>query len=208
MSLNGRLPDSALAPIPGGRLRKDAAVSWNVMHRYIGVKTGVWIRPLGGMSSYRTYPQQVYLWHNVPHAHDTNWVAYPGTSNHGWGLAVDVATQAMAREINRYGAPFGWQKRWSDAQLEWWHFKWRSGIYKPPANKYPTIRKGSKGRSVRRAQVLLRQAGYLPARWHAHNSYTLYVRRRVRKFQKMHGLKVDGIIGSATWGALRKAANR
>jgi len=26
--------------------------------------------------------------------------------------------------INRYGAEFGWQKRWSDAPSEWWHFKY------------------------------------------------------------------------------------
>jgi hypothetical protein len=50
--------------------------------------------------------------------------ARPGTSNHGLGVAVDVPTTRMAQLINQYGAEFGWQKRWSDAPSEWWHFKY------------------------------------------------------------------------------------
>jgi hypothetical protein len=30
----------------------------------------------------------------------------------------------MAALINQYGAEYGWQKRWSDAPSEWWHFKY------------------------------------------------------------------------------------
>lgn len=69
----------------------------------------------------------------------------------------------------------------------------------------PTIRKGSKGKSVQKLQVLLRGAGYLPKRWRVHQKYTLHVRRAVRKFQKDHRMKVDGVVGPATWKAIRKA---
>lgn len=204
MSANGYLKDSELSPIPGGRLRHDAALAWNAMYVTIAARAHVYIRPGGSLSSYRNYAGQVYLWNNVAHPHDTNWVARPGTSNHGWGLAVDEPNHASY--INKYGAPYGWQKRWSDAPGEYWHFKFRTGIFKPPSNPYPTIRKGSHGRAVRRLQVLLRRAGYMPAKWHAHNKYTLFVRRAVRKFQKEHKLTVDGVVGNQTWAAIRKAA--
>jgi hypothetical protein len=35
--------------------------------------------------------------------------------------------------------------------------------------------------------------------------YGIWTRRAVRKFQHKHGLKADGIVGPATWKALRKA---
>ena len=37
---------------------------------------------------------------------------------------MDVPTQTMAQLINREGAAYGWQKRWSDAPSEWWHFRY------------------------------------------------------------------------------------
>lgn len=205
--VNGRLPDSALSQIPGGRLEKHAAVAWRAMRTDIGARTGVWIRPAGPNSSYRTYAVQVYFW-NLYRSGRGNLAAYPGTSNHGWGLAVDIATTYMAQLVNKYGAKYGWQKRWSDAQSEWWHFKYRAGIYRPQPNPYPTIRKGSHGPSVLKLQVLLRNAGYLPAKWHAHESYTLFVRKAVRKFQREHDLTDDGIVGNKTWGVLRRSAAR
>ena len=61
--------------------------------------------------------------------------ATPGTSNHGLGLAVDTDDHDL---VNRYGAPFGWQKAWSDASWEPWHFKYAPGHYsgKDPGPKY------------------------------------------------------------------------
>jgi hypothetical protein len=57
--------------------------------------------------------------------------ARPGTSNHGWGTTVDVPSRRMAQLINQEGAAFGWQKRWSDAPSEWWHFR-----YAPQYDQY------------------------------------------------------------------------
>jgi hypothetical protein len=123
MATNGKLPSSSLTAIPGGRLRGDAAHSWNAMRSYIAEKEGVWIAPAGSRSSYRHYADQEHFW-NLWQSGRGNLAAHPGTSNHGWGLAVDVATPQMAALINKYGAPFGWQKQWSDAPSEWWHFKY------------------------------------------------------------------------------------
>jgi hypothetical protein len=208
MPNNGALLTGNLAAIPGGNLRKDAAAAWNAMHKEIKTKTGIDIRPTGPRSSYRTLYWQKYFW-NEYQAGRGNLAAAPGTSNHGWGLAVDVATPAMANAINKYGAPYGYQKKWSDASNEWWHFKFREGVYKPkPVDMTPTIVKGSKGPAVKRLQKLLRSAGYLPTMWHVNGSYSFFPRRAVRRFQKAAGLKVNGIVNQQTWKALQSAANK
>jgi hypothetical protein len=117
MAQNGRLPDSDLALIFQGRLRKDAAATWNAMN-VITRRHGIQLYPTGSKSSYRTYAQQEELYRTMA----PGMAARPGTSNHGWGLAVDVPTVAMQNAINAHGTPYGWQKRWSDAAHEPWHF--------------------------------------------------------------------------------------
>src|SRR3954464_1250795 len=59
--MNGRLSERALAPIPGGRLRRDAAAAWNAMNAESERRFGVTLRPRGPKASYRTYAQQVLL---------------------------------------------------------------------------------------------------------------------------------------------------
>jgi hypothetical protein len=140
LATNGRLPSSALSKIAGGgKLEHKAAAAWNAMAVHIFEKTGVKIAPNGPLSSYRTYEQQVYM----KQIHGDN-AATPGTSNHGWGLAVDTDDYTI---INRYGAQFGWQKAWSDASWEPWHFKYAAGHYsgKNPGPDYkdtdPVVKK-------------------------------------------------------------------
>lgn len=123
MASNGRLTSAQLDSIPGGQLETHAAASWLRMRAYIGQKIGIWICPTSSRTAYRTYAEQLYFW-KLYRSGRGNLAAQPGTSNHGWGLAVDVPTIQMAHAINRFGASFGWQKRWSDAPSEWWHFKY------------------------------------------------------------------------------------
>ena len=111
---NGRLPASDLAPIAQGRLRKDAAAAWNAMN-VEARRLGCELLPTGSKSSYRSYDQQVELW-NLYKSGRGNLAATPGTSNHGLGLAVDLATHEMRSMVDRIGARWGYEKRTSDAQ--------------------------------------------------------------------------------------------
>jgi len=143
MAANGRLPASDLRAIPGGRLHKDVANSWLRLRQHIGSKAGVWICPTSARTAYRTYEEQVYFW-NLYTSGRGALAARPGTSNHGWGTTVDVPTPTMARLINQHGAEHGWQKRWSDAPSEWWHFRYTPGQDRhkgQPAKPRPTGRR-------------------------------------------------------------------
>lgn len=130
MSTNGQLPQSDLAPIAEGWLRKDAAAAWNAMNIQAR-QQGLELYPTGSKSSYRTLAQQKDLYALYLTGRG-NLAAKPGTSNHGWGLAVDLATPAMRATVDRIGRAYGWAKEWSDAQSEWWHIKWREGVWSGP----------------------------------------------------------------------------
>lgn len=130
MSSNGNLPASSLRPVAGGgNLEPSAAAAWNALAAKVYSELGVKIAPNGPDSTYRPYARQVY-WRNY-------WcsrglcgnAAVPGTSNHGLGLAVDTDDSAL---VNAYGAPYGWQKAWSDAPAESWHFRYAPGHYDGP----------------------------------------------------------------------------
>ena len=123
MASNGQLPSSMLRSIPGGRLEAGAAASWLRLRAHIGAKAGVWICPTSSRTAYRTIGEQRYFWGLYTSGRGAL-AARPGTSNHGWGTTVDVPSTRMASLINQYGAEFGWQKRWSDAPSEWWHFRY------------------------------------------------------------------------------------
>jgi len=124
MAANGRLPASDLADIPGGRLRKDAAASWLRMRQRIGKETGVWICPTSRRTAYRPIADQNYFW-NLYRSGRGALAAVPGTSNHGWGIAVDLPTPAMQAAVRKYGSEYGWGIRgggpWTDAPSEAWH---------------------------------------------------------------------------------------
>lgn len=207
---NGRLPDSALAEIPGGRLANDgAAASWNAGPAKAG------LRPLGPNSSYRTYEKQVEFYN----LYGAGRAAYPGTSNHGWGHAVDLADGGrwMREWIIEHGHQFGWY--WGEVTSEPWHCtfnpEWWTG--KP---EFKTLRYGVKNNPsrVRRLQKLLRHAGgVLPKRkphryWPRGLPYTgrfgRITERRVKRFQRDHDLKPDGVVGEKTWSTLRRIGRK
>jgi murein L,D-transpeptidase YcbB/YkuD len=205
--VNGRLPDSALAAIPGGRLRRDAARAWNAMCAEAQERGLPVPRPTSSRVAYRTLAEQQYFWARYVSGQG-NLAARPGTSNHGWGLAVDVATPAMRQTIDRIGAKYGWAKKWSDAPGEWWHLKWREGTYAAvtDARDDPTIRKGTVNpAAVHRLQKLLRSLHLTNVQ---NGRYVYWTRRAVRRFQAKHHLPVDGVVGPKTWAALRAATNK
>jgi len=47
-------------------------------------------------------------------------VAYPGTSNHGWGRAIDISPSDVQNWIRENGTKYGWC--WGEVKSEPWHF--------------------------------------------------------------------------------------
>lgn len=197
---NGRLPTSALAPIPGnGRLRKDAAAAYNAMARAAaanGVSLAIHERSVG--RTYRDLAKQ-YLAKRI---YGRN-AATPGTSNHGWGLSVDLMNGYQRAWIDRNGARFGWAKRWSDASWEWWHLRWREGIWSPAPAGPPVISPGSRNTTyVKKLQRLLRARGFKKVV--ADGDYGATTLRAVKTFQRSRRLRPDGVVGPSTWRALTR----
>lgn len=123
---NGIFSTANTDPIPGGRLWPEAALTWNAMRRdYIAAGGDpAQFMPDGSASSARTIGQQRALkayWtsQGMP------WrAAEPGTSNHGWGIAVDVRGPRAQAWIMRHGASYGWS--WDEGRRvgEPWHFRY------------------------------------------------------------------------------------
>jgi cell wall-associated NlpC family hydrolase len=95
---NGLIPPSAMCPlgVAGHQLRCDAAAAYRAMSAAFAADMGA---PICITDSYRTYASQVDLYGRKPAL-----AAVPGTSNHGWGLAVD-----LCGGIERFGtAQYQW----------------------------------------------------------------------------------------------------
>ena len=206
---NGRLPDSELMDIPGGRLNKDgAAQGWNAGPAKLGG-----CRPLGPNSSYRTYEKQVEYYHTYGAGN----AAYPGTSNHGMGHAVDLSDGggAMRTWIIENGHEYGWY--WGEVSHEMWHVTF-NGNYdgKPAFNPLRYGKKNNKAR-VRQLHKLLRHAGgVLPNKKRRYRywrgpwtkKFTKRTKFGVKRFQKDHKLKPDGVVGPKTWKKLRHVGQK
>ncbi|MBF4574551.1 D-alanyl-D-alanine carboxypeptidase family protein [Frondihabitans sp. VKM Ac-2883] len=141
---NGKIPLSKLIAIPNGYLRIDAAAGYGSMNKAFKKKFG---KELGVSEGYRSYDKQVSIWNAryVKHSKKVaNSVAYagkywtkkknvsvaavPGTSVHGWALAVDLnsgvqtAGSAQKRWADKYGPKYGWKPVGNNFG-EPWHFE-------------------------------------------------------------------------------------
>lgn len=126
---NGELPTSSLCALwgaPSQRLRADAAAAFGELSRAYAGEFG---RPMCVTDSYRTYYEQVELKRRKP-----GLAATPGTSQHGWGLAVDlcdgVENDGSAANIwlhNNAGRFRFFHPRWADSggggPYEPWHWE-------------------------------------------------------------------------------------
>jgi hypothetical protein len=126
---NGALPDTVLAPIDdqGHKLERAAAAKFLAMQAAMLHDLGRTINVAPGAdSAFRTLAQQqadydLYVNHNG------NVAAYPGTSNHGWGRAVDITGYEVRADVwqwllsnaGTYG--FSWQT--GQASGERWHWE-------------------------------------------------------------------------------------
>ncbi|MGX7826912.1 D-alanyl-D-alanine carboxypeptidase family protein [Actinokineospora sp. 24-640] len=124
---NGLIPAAALCPlgVGGHALRCDAAGAYRAMSEAFGAAFG---GPLCITDSYRTFSAQVRLYGQKPAL-----AAVPGTSNHGWGLAVDLCGGAQSfgspeyRWLAANAAVFGWSNpAWAQpgrGREEPWHWE-------------------------------------------------------------------------------------
>lgn len=71
-----------------------------------------------------------------------------------------------------------------------------------PETPTPTLRSGSKGEDVKVLQQKLKDLGYDIGRTGVDGKFGLKTAAAVKAFQKNKNLKVDGIVGKATWAAL------
>jgi len=154
---NGRLASSILATVgPVTLLAATATRCWLAMVA-AATDDGISLAPTSPADTYRTYAQQEALflsryqrdyepgvtsdssklWNGVRwwRLADVATAAVPGTSNHGWGLAVDVAHATGARlEWLAVNAPrFGWSWEAGIVDSEPWHIRVTRGDNMPAA---------------------------------------------------------------------------
>ncbi|MFF3066508.1 D-alanyl-D-alanine carboxypeptidase family protein [Oerskovia sp. NPDC057915] len=129
---NGKIPASALTSLsfaPSQSLRCDAAAMLEELSDAYAQRFGTSI-PL--TDTYRSYSEQVST-----RAAKPGLAAVPGTSNHGWGLAIDLAAPASSPGSAQYkwlraNAPlYGWDNpawaRPNGSKPEPWHFEYAAG---------------------------------------------------------------------------------
>jgi len=111
---NGEIPREMLCPLWGADwhvLRADAAATFSAMSKAYAAHFG---RPICVTDSYRSYEMQVDV-----HRRKPTMTAIPGTSNHGWGTAVDLCDG-----VQSFGTPtFGWLSA-NASRFGWFHPSW------------------------------------------------------------------------------------
>lgn len=126
---NGQLAADELCSIGDDHLlRADAAAAYAAMDAAFAAEFGTGLQI---SDSYRSYGSQVSLYARKP-----GLAARPGTSNHGWGVAVDlfsgVETYGSAEHgwLVEHGAEFGWvNPPWAQAdgsRPEPWHWEFEA----------------------------------------------------------------------------------
>jgi len=116
---NGKIPSDALAPLDGSseRLWAPAAEKLNALMadaKAAGVSISV-------TDGYRTYDSQVRLAREKGLYSQGGLAAPPGTSEHGWGLAVDLGLNASAQAwMRQHAKDYGFVE---NVPREPWHWE-------------------------------------------------------------------------------------
>ena len=130
-SANGQIPSADLCALwdSNQMLRGDAAVALSELNRNFRAAFG---RDICITDSYRTLAEQRRLAYTKP-----GLAASPGTSNHGWGLAIDLCTsenrsQSVMSWLSENGPTFGWDnpdwaRRGGSGAYEPWHWEYVPG---------------------------------------------------------------------------------
>ena len=176
---NGEVPLDRLVTVPGGTMHHLAADAWLAMCAAALAEQGIVLSPSSGYDTYRTYDMQVTgfvshytktflsgrptkrwkgeTWYLNPGFYPA---AEPGKSNHGWGLAVDIAnfglggtpTPKVTWVLDNYER-FGFSHEYDDQTTDPPHIRYHRGDDVPPAVREFTGRRirGSsrRGRGIR-----------------------------------------------------------
>jgi hypothetical protein len=130
-SANGQIPEGDLCALwDGGQmLRGDAAVALSELNRNFRAAFG---RDMCITDSYRSLAEQRRVAYAKP-----GLAATPGTSNHGWGLAIDLCTsenrsQSVMSWLSENGPTYGWDnpdwaRRGGSGAYEPWHWEYVPG---------------------------------------------------------------------------------
>jgi hypothetical protein len=207
---NGNLPAGVLGTYSGSCRLWSQAVGPATAMVLAARKAGI---TLVTADCYRDYAGQVYWrnwWCNVGKCGNA---AVPGTSNHGWGKAIDFHDLSGGLPTN--GAAYRWLKAnagrfgWNNPILtnEAWHWEWvgdggtmggyqiRSGLFSWP------LQAGMNNGEVRVLQQRLADLGF--SRVAVDGSFGPATVEAVKFVQTLNGLPVDGVVGAGTAWALR-----
>ena len=116
---NGRIPSEMLTPIGinSHKLYAPAAQAFIAM-RSAAAADGV---DIGVTDSYRSYDQQVELANRKGLYKNGGLAAVPGTSQHGWGMALDVDVDSAGLAwLRQHGAEYGYVEA---VPREPWHWE-------------------------------------------------------------------------------------
>lgn len=117
---NGRIPATELSPIEGTsqRMWPPAARSFEAM-RAAAAADGVTI---GVTDSYRSYDAQVDVAARKGLYNQGGLAAVPGTSRHGWGMALDLDLNSTAQAwMREHGGQYGFVE---NVPRESWHWEY------------------------------------------------------------------------------------
>jgi len=187
---NGVFTNANTDPIPGGRLWSGngrdvgAARAWlDARAGYIsaGGRPGDFV-PAGPNSSSRSRGAQDWFYRHQPPA-----AAVPYTSNHGWGLAVDVKTREAAAWLMQNGPRYGLSHDEGARVGEWWHFRY-VGRYSPPRDGLAHLTRTE--RQLCRELDRLRREGRDPARRQQITADLTLQRKRIWKAAQSSGWDV------------------
>ena len=235
---NGKIPMDRMlkvAPLGSGYLVPEAAAAWrNLQNAASGA--GFTLTMTG---AYRSYDQQVELFNQRYSTSNTGgsskvwngtqyWLkpnmamaAVPGTSNHGWGCAVDAALGGYGADAKVVDSAFlqwalehasanGWS--W-EVQSEPWHLRLtgitaapqaRADAPAPPqASPTPTLKLGSVGGQVAALQLFCLKFAWGDCRT-ADGSFGPKTEAAVKAMQTALGATSDGVYGPQSAAALGK----